>query len=348
MPSLDAPRPPAVETKPDAPFVTATPAPKSDVNPDDLFDLAGELDRWFETSRRRTSRPPPSTRSDRVTTNEDLNSVRDLFNDMAVHYVSQVRDFMLELRRAEAATTWIPLCEPAVQKLRSMCDTLAMPDLCQALDEFSAALEHAKNSPRGIVQGARRDDLLQAYEHMIALLPRAFELGTGREVMIVQLLLMRVPGVHGLTIEKLYRAGLHEFDSYLRASPAELAAVAGIDVGLARKIVQRFREYRQNVSAVLAEPAPAQERVRVAELSATLREQHDAFERASAEWSGEARTAKRKLRHERQQTLADIYVALARLGETERVASLQKMSVGRQLEEVEEYLRQFRGFGAPL
>jgi len=86
----------------------------------------------------------------------------------------------------------------------------------------------------------------------------------------------------------------------------------------------------------------------VAELSATLREQHDAFERASAEWSGEARTAKRKLRHERQQTLADIYVALARLGETERVASLQKMSVGRQLEEVEEYLRQFRGFGAPL
>jgi cell division septum initiation protein DivIVA len=329
--------------------VTATPAPTSDVNPDELFDIAGELDRWFETSRRRTSRPPPSHRSDRVTTNEDLNSVRDLFNDMAVHYVGQVRDFMLELRRAEASTTWIPLCEPAVQKLRTMCDSLAMPDLCQALDEFSAALEHAKNVPRGIVQGARRDELLQAYEHMIALLPRAFELGTGREAMIVQLLLMRVPGVHGLTIEKLYRAGLHEFDSYFRASPAELAAVAGIDVSLARRIVQLFREYRQRVSAVLAEPAPAQERGRVAELTEKLREQHDAFERAAAEWSGEARAAKRKLRQERQQTLADIYVALARLGETERVAALQKMSIGKQLEDVEDYLRQFRGsFGAPL
>jgi hypothetical protein len=84
---------------------------------------------------------------------------------------------------------------------------------------------------------------------------------------------------------------------------------------------------------------PAEERRRLAELVQRLRAEHNEFERASAGWSPEARDDKRRLRRERGETLSAIYVSLARLGEVERVDTLQKQPVGRQLEELEEYLR---------
>jgi hypothetical protein len=98
----------------------------------------------------------------------------------------------------------------------------------------------------------------------------------------------------------------------------------------------------------LAEPQPAQERRRVSELAERLREQNEAFERASQGWSDDAIADKKRLRRERLQTLSEIHVALVRLGEAERVGAMQKMSVVRQLEEVDTYLRQFRGFVPPI
>jgi hypothetical protein len=105
--------------------------------------------------------------------------------------------------------------------------------------------------------------------------------------------------------------------------------------------VQRFRDYRKGVSAVLAEPVPSQERGRIAELVGVLREQHAAFERAARGWSAEDIAAKRRTRRERTQTLSDIYVALTRLGEGDRVNRLQKLPVDRQLAELEQFLIEF-------
>jgi hypothetical protein len=222
-----------------------------------------------------------------------------------------------------------------------MCSSLDMAELSHALDEFAAALDHAKLAPRGVVKGTLREELLAAYDRMVAVLPRAFELGTGRESIIVQLLLQQVQGVGRLTLEKLYRAGLHDFETFFRADARELAAVAGIEVSLAEQIVKRFRDYRKNVSAVLAEPVPAQERTRITKLLDVLREQHTAFERASRGWSAADVADKRRLRRERAKTQSDIYVALTRLGEGERVSQLQKLTVERQLDELEQFLRQF-------
>jgi hypothetical protein len=258
---------------------------------------------------------------------------------MAVHHMAQVRDLMLELGRVEVASSWVEMCEPTVRSMLEMCQKLDVEDLSPALQQFAAALAAAKSAPDGLVQGETREQLLSAYERMTEILPSTFELGSGREAMLLQLLLLQVPGVHKFTVDKLYAAGVNRLDAFLSARPDELAAVAGIQQPVAESIVQRFRDYRQRFRSVLAEPTPAEERRRIAELVEHLRVKDDEFERARAGRTPEARIDKRRLRSERRLTLSSIYVSLARVGEIDRVDALQKLPVKRQLEELEEYLR---------
>ena len=342
---------PRVSSRP--PKVESAPCPEADladaVSLDEIWALASELEARFDASRRRSDRPAPPDAEpalDSVTTEQDMAAIRDLFSAMAVNHMAQVRDLMLELGRVEVATTWVGLCEPAVQSMRRMCDKMELPELSRALDDFSASLAVAKSAPIGLVQGETRERLLGAYQRMMEVLPCAFELGSGREAMLVQLLLLQVPGVHKLTIDKLYAAGLHQLDAFLNAKPDEVAAVAGIGLGLAENITRHFRDYRQSFHSVLAEPVPAEEHRRLAELVERLRGEHAEFERASrARWSPEAQAEKRRLLGQRRSTLSSIYVSLARLGEVERVDALKKKPVARQLAELEQYLRSSRVLG---
>ena len=305
---------------------------------DDLDDLVSELDARFDATYS-TEPAPPAVEADVVTTERDSLEVRELFNDMAVHHMGQVRDFMLELSRVEASTRWIPLCEPAVQSLLSMCEKLEMQELSEALQHFKSSLVVAKNAPSGLVAGAAREALLASYQRLLETLPRAFELGSDREAILVQLLLLQVPGVHQLTLDKLYKAGVHRLDAFLGAKPAELAEVSGIDVELATRIAEHIQSYRETFQSLLAEPARPAELRRLGELVSRLREQHDGFERASAGWSVADRADKKRLRRERGETVSAIYVSLARIGEVERISVLETLPVERQLAELEEFLR---------
>jgi hypothetical protein len=331
---------------------TSSRPPKVEVDPtsneavDEIWALASELDAYFDASRRRSDRPAPPEAEpghDSVTTEQDMAAIRDLFSAMAVNHMAQVRDLMLELGRVEVATTWVGLCEPAVQSMRRMCEKLELPVLSQALDDFAASLTAAKSAATGLVQGEPRERLLAAYQRMMEVLPCAFELGSGREAMLVQLLLLQVPGVHKLTIDKLYAAGLHQLDAFLNAKPDELAAVAGIGLDLAERISQHFRDYRRSFQSVLADPVPAEEHRRLADLVERLRGEHAEFEGVSrAHWSPQTQAEKRRLLGQRRSTLSSIYVSLARLGEVERVDALKKKPIARQLAELEAYLRSAR------
>jgi hypothetical protein len=340
-PNKPASLPPLVLESDFPPIPPADPVPQAAPD-DELWELEAELEERFSASFMKSD-PPATTGTpakDGVTTEQDLAQVRDLFNDMAVHHMGQVRDLMLELGRVEVATSWVSLCEPTVESMRRMCEKLEMPELSSALEEFASSLAAAKSAPTGMVQGAPRDALLSSYARMMEILPRAFELGSGRETMLVQLLLLQVPGVHKLAVDKLYAAGLHQLDTFLNAKPDELAAVSGIELSLAEQISEHFRDYRRSFRSVLAEPVPGEERRRLAELVERLRDEQSAFERASAGWSAEARADKKRLRRARTETLSAIYVSLARLGEVERVDALKKSPTERQLAELEEFLRQ--------
>jgi hypothetical protein len=308
-----------------------------DVDP--LADLTAEIDERFAASLLPglDAAPPPSG-PDVVTTVDDLESVRQLFSEMAGAYLRQVRDFMLELRHTEASTSWIELCEPALQSLRATCEQLETPQLAEALDEYVALLHEAQAAGSGRVEGALRDSVLGCYDRMVALLPEAFEVSGGREPVIVQLLLLQVPGVHKRTVEKLYAAGVHHIEAFLKGKPEELAAVAGIEMELAERIVAKFQDYRRRVSSLVAQSIPEEERVTLLRMVDQLREQNEGYERARAGWAAEDRAAKRRLRRQRGQTLKEIYVVLARMGEVERIDELQKLPVRGQLERLERFL----------
>jgi hypothetical protein len=307
------------------------------------LDLLAEFEAVFDATLRR-SEPPGQTQAepaaDSVTTEQDLAELRNLFRTMAVHHMAQVRDLMLELRRVEVAATWAGLCEPTVQSMLAMCQKLQIEDLSSALQQFAESLAVATSAPGGVVRGETREQLLAAYERMMAILPNAFELDSGREAMLLQLLLLQVPDVHKYTVDKLYAAGLNQLDAFLVAKPDELAAVAGIQLPVAESIARHFREYRQRFRSVLADPTPDEERRRLTELVELLRVKDDEFQRARTGRTPEARADKRRLRKERRHTLSSIYVSLARLGAVDRVDALQAMPVQRQLEELEQYLRE--------
>jgi hypothetical protein len=312
-------------------------------------DWGGALDEFearFDAARRKTDQPPSRRsdpgRLDLVTSAEDLASVRRLFEEIAVPFMSPVRDFVLELRRGPASASFLELCEPAVQSLRSSSDPLGMPALVEALDGFQALLARAKLESGASVGGEVREQILTSYDRLLELLPEAFEVGTGREAMLVQLLLLQVPGVHKLTLDKLHRAGLYGFDAFFAARADELAAVSGIELELAGRIVDRFAGYRERMSSLLASFTPAEERKNLGRLTAELRDRQSAFERASAGWSKEAKAEKKLLRKQRGDTLSEIYVVLARLGETARIDRLKTLSVDAQLEELERYLLTLR------
>jgi DNA repair protein RadA len=275
----------------------------------------------------------------------DLAEVRGLFAQLAVNHVRQVRDFMIDLRWRDATLDWIGICEPALRSLRRAADKLELRELCGALDRFSAALTVAQASGRRTIDGERRDALLARYEELTALMPQAFALDldrTQREAVILQSLLLQVPDVKKVTLDKLYAAGLTTLEALFLATPADIAATTGIGEAIATRIVERFRAYREQVKAAVPDATRTHERERVAELTARLRREHDEYERAAESWTREADEKRKAVRKARAQTLLDLQVVLARLGEVERLKELERLPFERKVVHLESFLEEAR------
>ncbi len=273
----------------------------------------------------------------------DLAEVRILFAQLAANHVRQVRDFMIDLRWSEATVDWLPICEPALRSLRRAADKLELADLCESLDRFSVSLGEVASSGAKAVAGTAREGLLARYEELSKLMPQAFALDldrTQREAAILQSLLLQVPEVKKITLDRMYAAGLTTLEAMFLATPGDIAATTGIPEGLAAQIVDRFQAYRAQVKATVPDATRAKDREHIAELTAKLRREHDEFERAAASWSSGA--SKKELRKAREQTLLDISVALARLGEVDRLAQLERLPFEKKLAHLESFLEEAR------
>jgi len=303
---------------------------------DDLEEgfAAVELDSW-----------KPAGQPGSMQTVSDWDEVRSLFAQLAANHVRQVRDFMLDLRLGEATVDWITICHPALRSLRRAADKLELADLCAALDGFHEALVAAATDGARTVSGDRRTSLMTWYDELIALMPQAFALDldrSQRDAVILQSLLLQVPGVKKVTIDKLYAAGLSTLEAMLLATPADVAATTGIPEALAGRIVARFREFRDQVRSSVPDATRAHERERIAELTTRLRREHYEFELAAQGWTAEADEKKRTLRKARSQTLLDIQVVLARLGEVDRLAEIERLPFERKLAHLESFLEEAR------
>jgi hypothetical protein len=331
--------PPSV--RPTAPEMAASNGQTSIVETFERLLSSDDLDAGFATLERQTG----STALLPGVALTDLAEVRTLFAQLAAGHVRQVRDFMIDLRWSEPTVDWLPICEPALRSLRRAAEKLELPELCVALDDFAQALAAANTEGAHTIAGAHREMLLARYEELSRLMPHAFALDldrTQREAIILQSLLLQVPGVKKVTLGRMYAAGLTTLEAMFLATPADLAATAGISEPLAAEIVERFRAYRDQIKATVPDATRARERERVAELTARLRREHDEHERAAESWSRDAAERKKELRKAREQTLLDIQVLLARLGEVDRLEALDRMPFGSKVAHLESFLEEAR------
>jgi hypothetical protein len=275
----------------------------------------------------------------------DLTEVRALFAQLAANHVRQVRDFMIDLRSGEATADWIAICDPALRSLRRAAEKLEFAPLCEALDRLSEALAtaHASNAPT--ITGDARAPLLARYEDLVALMPQAFALDldrSQREGIILQSLLMQVADVKKITIDRLYAAGLTTLESMFLATTSDLVATAGVSEEMAKQIVERFRAYRTQINSTAPDATRAVERERLARLATQLRVEHDGYERACESVSADAADRKRELRKARAQTLLDVQLLLARLGEVERLAEIERLPFEKKVTRLEAFLEEAR------
>jgi len=305
--------------------------------------LGSEVDESFAfVAKEAGSAPPPPANIAEA----DLAEVRSLFAQLAANHVRQVRDFMIDLRWGEATVEWISICSPALKSLRRAADKLEIAELVTALDVFWQHLTNTQAKAGGrTIEGEPRDRILAAYEKLASVMPQAFALDMDRaqrEAAILQSLLMQIPNVKKVIIDKLYSAGLTTLEAMLLATPGDIAATTGIDMMIAVDIVSRFRDYREQVVAGVPDATRAQERDRISKLTARLRMEHDAFVSASRGWSPEDQDRKKTSREARARTLLDIQVVLARLGEVERLKEIEKLPFEKKLAHLESFLEEAR------
>jgi hypothetical protein len=275
----------------------------------------------------------------------DLAEVRALFTQLAANHVRPVRDFMLDLRSGDASAEWLPICEPALRSLRRAGAKLGLVEMCASLDRFSDALSRAQKTGAPLVTGDERRGLLALYEELGRTMPQAFALESdrnGRESVILQSLLLQVVGVKKVTLDRLVAAGLWSLEAMFLASAPDIASTTGIDPQLAQQIVDRFQAYRAHVRSIVPDATRARERQRIADLTSRLRREHADYERASQSWSREASDAKKELRSARARTMFDIQVELARLGEVECLAQIERLPFEKKIAELKLFLDEAR------
>jgi hypothetical protein len=275
----------------------------------------------------------------------DLDEVRELFAQLAANHVRPVRDFVIELRWSDATADWLPICLPALRSLSRAAEKLELDEVCAALERFGAALSEAQSAGAPTIGGDRRQAILGGYEEVVRVMPQAIALDmdrSQREAVILQSLLLQVPEVKKVTLDKMVAAGLSTLEAMFLATPSDIASTTGIPLALAERIVARFRAYRDQVRSIVPDATRARERARIAELTALLRKQHEDYERAAQAWSREAEDAKKLLRKARAQTMLDIQVELARLGEVERLAVIEKLPFESKLAKLEAFLAEAR------
>ena len=71
-----------------------------------------------------------------------------------------------------------------------------------------------------------------------------------------------------------------------------------------------------------------------------MRELHVQFELAASDWSDDAHARKKQLRQARADSLLQVKVLLARLGEVDRLGQLERVPFERKIEQIEGYLRE--------
>jgi len=301
------------------------------------MDSEDELDQAFlrvESGNAAPSATAGSLVVDPITKEQNA----ELFRQMAVGFARPLRDFMLELVLGPATKQWIDIAKRPVTNLLKGAREFELSDLVQGLLDFEGRLDAAQNAHGARVSGLERERLLSCYERLAQALPAAFDLKPDRdrrEPIVVHQLLLQVPGVHKIAIDKLYAAGLASLDGLCRSSVDDLMALARIEREGAEAIVRRFQAYLRERTEQVVEKGEVQVKQKLRAIVDKLGKAHQEFQRAEAD---EDRERKRRARNERRSRALEMNVLLAQLGEIDLVAELERSATERRIERVRSYI----------
>jgi len=336
---------PSMTRPPQRPTLQATVSKSSESLWDSVEALLDEVDAGFGAIM--GDSPPMTTRDGGARAQEPkpavsesggLSDARALFGALAASHVRNVRDFMIDLDTGQATSEWIAICEPAVRGVRQMAEQLELKLLVAALARYGEALRVAAERSVFTIETCSREELIATYAPLVELMPQAFALGnekSAREGIIVQSLLLQIPDVRKVTIDKLYSAGLTSLEVLFVAKADEVQLTTGIAMAIAEKIVGRFRRYKEELQGAIKDESRSVEKDRLAQVTADLKKAHLAFEEAER---AESSSKKREARKARDAAVLEIKVLLARLGEVERLQKIEKLPFAHKLAELETYL----------
>ncbi len=265
-----------------------------------------------------------------------------LFRALAVGHLSPVRDLLLELEWGEARREWLEVCRPAVAALSHSSEQLQDATLSQALAQLARALDHQPSNGKIHFSDSERSALEGAYAGVAQLLPESPPVDDERkrrEPFIVQSVLQQVPGLGKLHIDRIYSAGVSKLAMLCSARADELASATGIPLLLAERVVAQFAYFRGRMASIPPDPKREGERSRLEKQLATLRRQNEALDSSAKGWSREARQERMRLRQERNETMLQTSILLARLGEVALLEKLEKLPFERKAEELEQLLQ---------
>jgi DNA repair protein RadA len=308
---------------------------------DDAFDQ--DLDDAFASLVSQDASPETQSVSGEMVAG-DQSSVEELFADIAANHARPVKNFIFELKRGTATRDWVEVCIPAMHGITRAAEGMGLTLAAQRMVEFKAALSLGQSSKDRVLRGEVRDVLLQRYEDLTEVMPKAFVVAEEeerlREGIIINSLLRQIPGVGRLTVGKVYRAGLTSIDTLQMARADELAVATGIPSRLSERICEKFRTYSARLENNHDDPCDLGQRARLTSMVAELRSLHENFQRASKNaWLNPALASeKRDYRQQRQSCFLWINVLLAEEGEVELVNQLKKLSFDRRIRRLEEYL----------
>lgn len=262
----------------------------------------------------------------------------ELFRELAAEHARPLRDLMLELTIGPTTRQWLDIVRPSLRNLVKAATALEQNGLATALGELERALEGASKGFGARIEGEPRAALLAQYEKLTRSAPGIFDLQGDqdqREMLVVHHLLLQIPSVHKVTIDKLYGAGLSSLVALCRASVDDLLTLGVCDRESAERIVTRFQSYWRERTERPVQQNDVQVKGKLRVLLEQLTRAHERFQAAEAR---EDREQKRRARSERRARGLDLHVLLAQLGELELVAELERLPTERRIERMRSYL----------
>ncbi len=246
----------------------------------------------------------------------------------------QVRDYLIELDlESRPSSDCLEVCRNVLGSLNGATESLGN-DVAAACAELARALGGRDT------QADELSLVKKKYNAVASLVPELGEFDAERRdrvKLILRSILEQVPGLGPLGRSKLEAAGYADVQKLSLASHEDLVA-AGLAPELATKVFERVLRFNRRLNSVPPEADRSAERERLKRLTRTLTEQNQQYEALENDWSKGALGLRNKLREERAETMSQVSLLLARLGELGTAERIERLPFDKKASELERLL----------